>query len=467
MLETLREYGNERLAESGEAERVQRGHALYFLGLAEASVESVWGSEEAVLLEERIEEEHDNLRAALKWAIRSGDAEVALRLAASIAHFWELRGYLSEGRSWLQAALSLVQSLKGNPFPKGNPGLPSNDMKGPMSSVKGALVRAHALWRAGMLAVRQRDYGAAWPLLDESRGIYRGAGDKENLVKVLNVMAVATLDTDYETALAIHSESLALRRELGDKSKIAATLHNMSFIKMHQGKWDEALELSQESQGLFRELDAQLGVAYTHYVQGNVASGQGNQEGALAHLQECLEGCRQMKSNIMLAWTLNDMGGVLYRQGELERANSVLIEARDTFIEVGDVLGLANVLVQLGRDAFRRGEYAKATSLYESSLSHAIDLDNQVLGGAALAGFAGIAVAMGQAHEGALLFGCAQGLLEGGSTSLERRAMTLGLDEACATLGEGAWQVAWDEGVKMGWEEAVALARRVALSTLP
>jgi tetratricopeptide (TPR) repeat protein len=434
MLETLREYAGDRLLETVEAESVRRRHALYHLALAVASVDAVWGSDEATRLEDRLEVEQDNMKAALRWACGIGDVELALRLSASLTHFWDLRGYLDEGRSWLQAALNLQ---------------PQNTSP----------ARAHALWRAGMLANRQRDPAAARPLLDESRNIYQGLSDKENLVKVLNALAVMSMDSDYEAALEYHAQSLALRRDLGDKSKIAATLHNMSVIKMHQGKWDEASALSLESQALYGELNAQLGVAYTHYVLGNVAVGQGDYVGGLNELQECLNVSRQMKSKIMIAWTLSDMAEAHYRQDDYARAQALLTEARAMFLEMGDALGLATVLVQLGRDASRIAAYADAGALYEDALAHALESDNHLLTGSCLAGFAGIAVAKERPGEAAMLFGCAQAQLALVSSSLERRAMTLGLDEARAALGEEAWDVYWSKGYTMSSEQAVELAK--------
>jgi tetratricopeptide (TPR) repeat protein len=478
MLETLREYAAERLVELGEADEAQWRHALYFMELAETASNATWGSDEAARLEDRLEEELPNIRAALTWSTQASSddrrptsrpaasqgfpsgsqqpsvtrhPEIALRLAATLGQFWELRGYLSEGRSWLRQAL-----LAG--------------------ADEASELRAPALLQAARLAMRQRDYAAAQLLLEECRTLFRESGDKESLGKTLNALAVTVTDSDYEQALEIHNESLALHREMGDTSKIASTLHNMSFIKMHQGKWDEAMAFSLEAQEIYRQTDVALGMAYTHYVQGNVASGKGDQEAALAHFQECLDTCRQMKNDFMVAWTLHDMAEALYRQGKYGRAYEMLAEAKTMFTELGDTLGLANALVQMGRDASRQDDYAGAATLYKEALAHAIALDNHLVIGTCLAGFAGIAVAKVQSkslassgseptpegEEGARaagrLFGCAQGLLDASYTSLERRAMTMGMAEARSILGEQAWEDAWREGHAMSVEQAIALA---------
>jgi len=105
MLETIREYAAERFEASGDAETWRRRHAEYYLALAEQAAPELTGPRQASWLE-RLEWEHDNLRAALSWALERSEAELGLGLAAALARFWELRGHLSEGQEWLERALS-------------------------------------------------------------------------------------------------------------------------------------------------------------------------------------------------------------------------------------------------------------------------------------------------------------------------------------------------------------------------
>ena len=104
LLETVRQYGREKLEESGEAERVRRRHANYYLALAEEAERGLSGSDQAPWLA-RLETEHDNLRAALRWSLGGGEAELGLGLAAALWSFWYTRGHLSEGRRWLESAV--------------------------------------------------------------------------------------------------------------------------------------------------------------------------------------------------------------------------------------------------------------------------------------------------------------------------------------------------------------------------
>ena len=104
MLETIREYALEQLAASGEAEVLRRQHAAYYLALAEGGGGTARTSEREWL--DRLESEHDNLRAALQWMLDQGETALGIRLAGALGHFWSLRGYVSEGRMWLRRALA-------------------------------------------------------------------------------------------------------------------------------------------------------------------------------------------------------------------------------------------------------------------------------------------------------------------------------------------------------------------------
>jgi predicted ATPase/DNA-binding XRE family transcriptional regulator len=152
MLETIREYALERLEASGEEDMLRRQHAAYYLALAEGAEPQIQGAEQATWLD-RLERDHDNLRAALSWALAAGATEIGLRLAAALGEFWWPLGHVSEGRRWLAAALA---------------------GSGPAT----AAARAKALYRAGELAYGQGDYGVATTRLEESLTLYRDLGDK-------------------------------------------------------------------------------------------------------------------------------------------------------------------------------------------------------------------------------------------------------------------------------------------------
>jgi hypothetical protein len=156
LLETVRQYGRERLDESEDEEKVERWHAGLFVGLAEEAEAELSGPDQTRWLR-RLQTEHDNLRAALYWSLREkGDVGYGARLAAALWPFWFARGYLSEGRRWLESAVSESGSMAPT-------------------------AKANALNGAGWLATFQEEYGAAAILVEEGLALYRELGDKEGI----------------------------------------------------------------------------------------------------------------------------------------------------------------------------------------------------------------------------------------------------------------------------------------------
>jgi tetratricopeptide (TPR) repeat protein len=266
-----------------------------------------------------------------------------------------------------------------------------------------------------------------------------------------------TEDKDYDRAVELHMESLALRRQLGDKAGIARTLQNLGHVKMSQGKWSEASSLTEEAHAIYREMDSPA-VAYTLYVLAMIAAEQDDLGLAQARFEECLDTSRKSRYDWLTAWTLQGLGSLLYRRQEYEHATRTFTDAHVMFVQLGDSLGTAHALVSLAREAQRVSDYQEAARLYNQALAVGHELDNKGLIGGCLAGFAGLVAQKGQARKAATLFGSAEKVFGQFSTSLQREQMTLGLDEAKATLGPAEWEAAWAEGEAITIEDALALA---------
>jgi len=193
MLETVHEYAREKLEQSGEAEVMRGAHAEYFLALAKDAEPALKGPEQLEWLE-RLEAEHDNLRAALGWALESKEGELALRLAGTLWWFWFVHGHLRESRAWLEAALAEGAALSSAPK-----------------------VRAKALTGAGRLALEVGELERARALLEEGVQLFREAGDEAGLAEALDNLAIAAaFSGELEKAKPLFEESLALYREAGD-----------------------------------------------------------------------------------------------------------------------------------------------------------------------------------------------------------------------------------------------------------
>src|SRR5207245_3314297 len=211
-LETIREYSQERLRASGEEAELRARHGEFFLKLAEEADTELTRSVRATWLD-RLEIDEENLRAALAWCLAEGSgAEAGLRLARALVRFWEVRGYLSEGRSYLSAALG--REGADRPTPE----------------------RAEALNAAAVLAWMQGDSRSARALFEESLAIEQTSGDPSGIAwSVHHLGHVASEQGDYEMARGLYEESLAIFRELENRAGIAASLADQGNMALKQG----------------------------------------------------------------------------------------------------------------------------------------------------------------------------------------------------------------------------------------
>jgi non-specific serine/threonine protein kinase len=263
LLETVREYFRERRPEGGEAHATRRRHLEYFLALAEEGDAHLTDALQTEWLE-RLEAEHDNLRAALSHSTPdTPHSALGLRLAAALGHFWRARGYLTEGREWLAQALA---GAAGATAP-----------------------RARALTESGTLALRQGDYDAARASYEESLAIGRALGARSGIASSLNNLGmVAYAQEDYEATRAFYEESLAIRRELEDRWAIAASLNNLGTVAYALKDYETARSLYEESLAIRRDLGDRSGIAGSLNNLAMVAYAQGDRAATRSFYEECL-----------------------------------------------------------------------------------------------------------------------------------------------------------------------------------
>jgi predicted ATPase/DNA-binding SARP family transcriptional activator len=374
LLETIREYAAERLLASGEEPALRRRHAEYYLALAEQAEPRLQGPDQTAWLD-RLEVEHDNLRAALAWSLedeetgRQGDKEnesleqpvslsrreVGLRIAAALGEFWWPRGYLNEGRRWLERILDFRSQI-------------ADYMNSTQSAIKNLQSpMAKALYRAGELAYGQGDYGPARELLEESLAIYRQSEDKRGEACVLRGLGnVLASQGDEQEAAHLWGQSLALFREAGDSWGIAWMLLETSRAQTDPSR---RAALLRESLALARAGGYQRTVATALGNLGKLAS----LEGAYAHarrlLEEALAIGRRLRDNWICAWMLSELGQLAAREGDEQTAAARLQESLALFRQGGNQSGAALVLAQLGDLARRQGAAQQAGAAYEESLA--------------------------------------------------------------------------------------------------
>jgi len=357
MLETIREFGQEQLVAGEDLELVRGRHALHFLGLAVEAEPHLTGDDQREWLD-RCDQEHANMRAALRWAIEAGEADRAQEAAGALWRFWQQRGHLAEGRRWLEEILAM---------PSGRGATPA---------------RAKALTGAA---------GIAW---------WR---------------------QDRESAGAFYGEALAIERELGDPARIAEALYNEAFV-VAGDDLESATRLLEESLDLFRGAGDERGVAQVLTMLVMQDAQAGRWAPVIDSLEEVVAIWRRLGDRLHLAFDLIWLAFAHGRAGHRAEGRSAGIEALELFREVDNLTGIGIAFTDLAFLANWEGRHHDAIRLAGASES----LRKRVGGPPGAIG----------------------GLLEGDPVA-----------EARAHLAEDEAQRAWEEGLAMSVEEAVALAR--------
>ena len=297
---TIREYGLEKMAASGEQPLTRRAHAAYCLVLAEDGAAQDAGGKDSVWLD-RFDLELDNFRAALEWLTETGNAEWGLRLGVALFRFWEMREYLAEGRDRLGKLLKLPQDAKN------------------------INARMRALFAAGVLAGAQGDYVSADALIKQSLEIARNLDDKRSIAISLNALAVTARDQgDLAASRALFEESLVLWREQQDSLAVARALSNLGSVVKLQKDYPQARSFYEESLSIFRELGDTTGIAWALNHQGDVAREQGDSAAARSLLEQSVATFRELNDSWGIAGTLADLGNLAREQTRLPRRGFVL-----------------------------------------------------------------------------------------------------------------------------------------------
>jgi predicted ATPase/class 3 adenylate cyclase len=395
MLETIREFALEKFDESDDIEVIKRAHADYFLALAEEAEPKLWGPEDAVWLE-RLEQEHDNMRAALARALEFEAAELALSLAGALRWFWNMGGYYGEGRSWLEAALAKEGGASAKARAKVLEGV------GWLANQQGDLDRAEATAEEGLMLSAEAELGEVV------------AADFQNVLG-----DAARHRGDYERAEELLEKSLALHREARDTRGVAWSLGNLANVSSDRGNYERAKELYEKGLALSRELGgAELLGAY-----------------------------------------LISLGYEYLLEGDPERATALNEEAVELYRSRGRKSILQVALDNLGWSALIKGDYQRSEALFVESLVLCKDLGDKLVGSESIEGFACTAGAGGEAERAARLFGAAEALREAAGYQLGTRARSLRepyVTAARTLVGEAAWTTAWENGRSMTFEDAIA-----------
>ncbi len=339
MFETVREFGLERLAESGEHEAARRAHAAHFLAFAER-VEPGLGSADARWWVRRVEAEHGNIGEALGWFERADDVVAVQRLAGALENYWYWGGRWSEGRGWLERALATEGATPD-------------------------AVRAKALVAAGFLAHYQGDEASALPWLEAGMVLNRALGDIQQTANAAFYLGVAAEDRgDYALAREELTEALAGSRAVGDQYSVAWSLIHLGIVAFGEGDLQLAVALGEEGRALARELgdvgDADaVSIATLHLA--HVACAQGEYAQAAAWFRE--EFSSDPTWSVVVEWRARAAAGVATlaaARGDAERAARLFGAAAAARAEVGLALALPERAVYEQATATAAGRLGEA-----------------------------------------------------------------------------------------------------------
>ncbi|HEV2072934.1 MAG TPA: tetratricopeptide repeat protein [Thermomicrobiales bacterium] len=437
MLETIREFGLEKLKASGEEETIRRRHAAFFLATAE-NAEPLLHEMHQISWRDQLEVEHDNLRAALDWACEQQEAETALGISGALAEFWRMGGHHTEGRMWLARALALTDSQ------------PSAG-------------RALCLRGAGVLAQAQGDNDEAIARLTEALGDWRVLGDSRRTAQTLVPLAgIATARGEYVVALELNHQALRLFETINDRAGIAGVLNQLGIIATDQGEYTRARGLYERSGSLYDLIGDRHGSARVLNNLGILAFWQQDYRRAAMSFEDSLIHWRALGDRPHTAVALANLGEALRAEGDLEHAVTVAREGLQISREVGDKRSAATALFILGSLLQHHEDNPQATEPLVEGLLLYQQIGDRLGMAWCLEALAGPASVSERPEVAAQMGGAAEVLREQVGVPLkpaELPAYRRHMDAARhAFSNPDAYHVAWTTGREMALNTVVELA---------
>jgi tetratricopeptide (TPR) repeat protein len=395
----IRQYAQEKLADAGETARCRDRQRDWCIALAETAEPHLTEADPAEWLN-RLDVEHDNLRAALSWC-EENDPLAELRLVGSLGWFWFIRGYLAEGQKWLEASLGRV-----------SPETPP-------------LLRARALFHAGQLAVFHHDYAAGLRFLQDSVELSRSLGRPGDTAWALTYLGIGLTfqagERSGERSRSVLEEAAAQFRDLRDSAGLSMALTFLALSKLLLGTED----LPSREQ-----------------------------------LEENLTIAREGGHKMTIAWALFLLGGLERVKDNFTGASARYEESLALFRDIGDRWATAVLLWNLGDLARLRGDFAEVCPRLREAIEYA-QRRHETLSAFVLCTIANLAIQLGELSRGVQLHGAAVAIdaqYTRGLAAVVIADRDANLASARASLGDAAFERAWAEGLAMPRDRAIALA---------
>src|SRR5579859_776799 len=352
MLEPLREYALGILTEEGEIATHRDDHANFYLSVTETNALKWWTPNIDAAIKQ-IEDEGDNIRAALEWSCIGGDPLIGLRLACAMWRFWHQKGTINEGRGWLNQLLDLTRTL---------------------SNADTIAARLRAIHGAGWLASDQHDFKQAADLFEQGRVLRQALGEKDyETSQLLNSARQARTAGNYQAATNFLEEALARHRALGDRGSssdagLGLSLYELALISRERGNFERANTLYKELVELGYEIGDIESLQVGLLGLSDVARDQGDIGGISKYGQQALTTFRNLGMNWAIGFSLNNLAQAAYLDGNLSQAFDRAKESESLFRRIKDDSGLAEVLVMLGRILLAQAHVAEARQVLMESV---------------------------------------------------------------------------------------------------
>lgn len=434
LLEIIREYAQEK-ASRLELIQARDHHLDYYLGLIEQAQVELRGAKQVRWLR-WAEVEHDNLRAALSWSLDNRE-QAALQLCGTLWRFWKARGYISEGRHWLEATLA-------------------------RNTAAPPALQSAALAGLGLLALVQGDLVCAQRAFAQDLELQQTLGCPTGIVKAMGRLAyLARLQGDQSDAAELLQKSLDIARTTEDKSVIAGVLTDLGNVAWRQGQYDQTVSLLQESLMLYEQVDDKFNYAQALGLMGSVAREQGQFTLAKTRIEKSCEMLMEIGDKQMIVWALGNLGRLAFCEGDDALARTYLQDSLAIARELGDKFYIARVLAHLGDAVQRLGDDVIARASYAECLRLSHINGDKLVQAQALEGCAGLALRNGHPESAARMLSAAQAARDRIGSPVPPVLRAGHKQEIAATraaLSEPAFASAWAEGQAMTLEQATAYA---------
>ena len=513
LLETIRQYGAEQLADAREAPDLRTAHLDYYASFAERVAPKLEGGEQQAWMD-RLEVEHNNLRAALDWSMTDDQIEIGLRLASALHYFWYVRGHYSDGASWFERLLSTeaqvssrvrASALYSGSYLTGwglgrldaiTPDL--EECLGLAREAGDARAAARALFAQGMVLTTYdptralttfeeaiefaRTAGDTWclsyslchlgwcrhltlghgafPCFDEALAIARERDHVETLTETLGMSANAALFVgEYSTAEAMLKECLAVARELDHQLWIPGALVGLGDLARRRGRYDEAERLIDDGARIAEENGMPLARLMAAWLCGECALAAGRPERALEHLEESVTACRIFQLPVFLAHHLGSLAAARIVLGDRAGARAAFDEGLQLATDLTLPLALAVLVGLQGRLALLEGDLDDARATLLDALRRFRDLGDPQGQADTLDDLACLAADRDDLEQAAHIVGLAQAVRDriGYARPVHSQQSHAALVERLrGQLGTGAFEAALTSGTQATIEDVIA-----------